>query len=101
MADYEHDLRRFIETTFLAGAAQREPLATDESLLDRGVIDSTGVLQLVGFIEETYGITVDDDDFVPENLDSLARLVAFLERKCQVTPAARAATPVEGDPAAG
>ncbi len=94
MADYEQDLRRFIETTFLADAAQREPLGIDESLLERGVIDSTGVLQLVGFIEETYRITVDDDDFVPENLDSLARLVAFLERKHRdVEPVSASADP--------
>ena len=80
MPDYEHDLRHFIVENFLFGKND-EPLTASESLLERGVIDSTGVLELVGFLEKTYGITIEDEELVPDNLDSIERLVAFVERK--------------------
>jgi len=82
MADYEQDLRHFIVENFLFGK-QDEPLTAKESLLERGVIDSTGVLELVGFLETTYGITIQDEELVPDNLDSIERLVSFVERKRQ------------------
>lgn len=82
MADYENDIRHFIVENFLFGK-EDEPLTATESLLDRGVIDSTGVLELVGFLESTYGITIQDDELVPENLDSIERLVAFVRTKKQ------------------
>ena len=56
-------------------------LTREMSLIDNGVIDSTGVLELVGFIEETFSISVGDAELVPENFDSLAKLTSFLERK--------------------
>lgn len=56
-------------------------LREDESLLDRGLIDSTGVLELVGFLERRYTISVDDRELIPDNLDSIARIVAFVEAK--------------------
>ena len=65
---------------FLFGQGSTE-LRDDESLLDRGVIDSTGVLELVGFLERRYSISVDDRELVPDNLDSIARIVAFVEAK--------------------
>ena len=57
-------------------------LAADESLLESGTIDSMGVLQLVAFLEATYGVKVGDDDLVPENFDTIAAISAFVER-CQ------------------
>ena len=51
------------------------------SLLDQGIIDSTGVLELVTFLEDTYDIKVEDGELIPDNLDSINRLVRFLERK--------------------
>ncbi|MBI1947117.1 MAG: acyl carrier protein [Deltaproteobacteria bacterium] len=51
------------------------------SFLEAGIIDSTGVLELVQFIEETWDCKVADDDMVPDNLDSLPRLVAFIQKK--------------------
>lgn len=51
------------------------------SLLDAGVVDSTGVLEVIAFLEERYGVRVDDHEMVPENLDSVERIVAFVERK--------------------
>ncbi|HEY1308212.1 MAG TPA: acyl carrier protein [Vicinamibacterales bacterium] len=65
---------------FLYGQVSTE-LRDDESLLDRGLIDSTGVLELVGFLEHRYRISVDDRELVPDNLDSIARIVAFVEAK--------------------
>lgn len=56
-------------------------LKNDSSLLDQGVVDSTGVLEVVSFLEEEFEIEVDDDELVPENLDSIDRIAAFVGRK--------------------
>jgi acyl carrier protein len=71
--------RTFITTNFYV--ADPAALADDDSLLDAGIIDSTGVLDLIGFMEQEFGISVADDELVPENLDSIARLTAFVARK--------------------
>jgi acyl carrier protein len=73
-------LRQFIEDTFLMGT-RSEPLADDASFLEHHVLDSTGFLELIAFLEETYAIKVDDHEMVPENLDSLDSLVGFVGRK--------------------
>lgn len=56
-------------------------ITPDESLIEAGFIDSTGVLELVAFLEERFGIMVDDADIVPENLDSLAAIARYVEKK--------------------
>ncbi len=56
-------------------------MSDDDSLLEKGIIDSTGVLELVGFIEENFHVAVKDDELLPENLDSVERLIAFVTRK--------------------
>jgi len=56
-------------------------LKNDASLLEEGIMDSTGVLDLVMFIEETFGIQVKDEELTPENLDSVDRLVTFVEKR--------------------
>ncbi|MDO8836523.1 MAG: acyl carrier protein [Vicinamibacterales bacterium] len=71
--------RSFITTNFYV--ADPAALSDDDSLLDAGIIDSTGVLDLIGFIEQQFGITVADEELVPENLDTVSRLVQFVERK--------------------
>ncbi|HLA86095.1 MAG TPA: acyl carrier protein [Thermoguttaceae bacterium] len=72
-------LRAFIKENFLFG---REPdFSDDDSFLDMGLIDSTGVLELVNHLEEAHGIKVEDDDLVPENLDSINRIVQFVASK--------------------
>jgi acyl carrier protein len=71
--------RSFITTNFYV--ADPAALSEDDSLLDAGIIDSTGVLDLIGFIEQQFGITVADEELVPENLDTVSRLVRFVERK--------------------
>lgn len=76
----EHEIRNFIVETFLFGDASQAP-ADNASLIDNGVIDSTAVLELVSFIEERFGIAVADADIVPANLDSVARIAAFVQAK--------------------
>ena len=83
MTNYELELRQFIVENFLFGK-EDAPLGNDESLLDRGIIDSTGVLELVGFLERNYHIAIEDDELVPENLDSINRLMAFVSRKAEI-----------------
>lgn len=72
-------IRAFITSNFYV--ADESSLVDDASLLDRGVIDSTGVLELVEFIETTFGVKVDDAEMVPENLDSIGRITAFVAGK--------------------
>jgi len=72
-------LRKFIETNFYV--PEGDPLPDDGSLLDRGVIDSTGVLELIGFLQDEVGIEVADDEMIPDNLDSIAKIDAFVTRK--------------------
>ena len=74
------EIRRFIGENFLFGQHDNLP-AGDESLLERGIIDSTGVLELVAFLERRYGFQVEDRELVPANLDSIDRVVAFVTRK--------------------
>jgi acyl carrier protein len=78
---FDQDIRAFITTNFYVPDASS--LADDASLLDLGVVDSTGVLELVGYLEDRYGIKVDDQELVPENLDSIARIIDFVARKTQ------------------
>jgi acyl carrier protein len=53
----------------------------DVSFLEEGIMDSTGVLELVMFVEETFHVTVEDEEIVPENFDSVSRLAAYIRRK--------------------
>lgn len=76
----EQTIKDFIVEVFLFGQGGDE-LDPAESLLEKGVIDSTGVLELMTFIEERFGIKVDDSELVPENFDSIGRVAAFVERK--------------------
>lgn len=70
----------FVIENFLFGDTSN-PLADTDSLIENGIIDSTGVLELVAFIEDRYGISVADADIMPANLDSLARITAFIASK--------------------
>lgn len=56
-------------------------VGVDESFLESGLIDSTGILEIVLFLEETFGITVEDEEVIPEHFDSIARLAAYVQRK--------------------
>jgi acyl carrier protein len=77
----EKDIRGFLVETFLFGRDQ--PFTNDDSFLENGLIDSTGVLELIGFIEEKYNIKVQEEEMIPENLDSIHFLLDFIRRKLQ------------------
>ncbi|MFH1335291.1 MAG: acyl carrier protein [Candidatus Zixiibacteriota bacterium] len=76
----EQQIRNFIIETFLFGESSNGLKDTD-SLLETGVIDSTGVLELIAFLEETYKVKVKDEELVPENLDSIVNVSDFIRRK--------------------
>ncbi len=74
------EIRNFIVENFMMGMNPDE-LSDSDSLLDKGIIDSTGVLELVGFLEENYEIQIEDEELVPENLDSVNNLANFIQKK--------------------
>jgi len=82
-ATIAQQVRSFIVENFLLG--QDTGLKDSDSFLEGGIIDSTGVLQLVAYLEETYGITVEDEEVTPENMDSLNNVSAYLCRKLNIT----------------
>jgi acyl carrier protein len=80
METLAQSFRQFITENFLFGR-DHQPLGDDDSLLEAGIIDSTGVLELIRFIETNYGVAFEDVDLVPENLDSINALVRFVEMR--------------------
>ncbi len=79
-ATIENVVREFLAENFpLSGAS--DELSRDESLIEAGVIDSTGVLELIGFIEERYEIEIADEEVLPENLDSIGNIGRFVTGK--------------------
>jgi acyl carrier protein len=81
MEDIKLKVRGFIVENFLFG--QANGLQEDTSFLEAGILDSTGVLEVVGFLEENFGIKVDDEELTPENLDSINGIGEFVARKMQ------------------
>ena len=79
MSDTKQRVRDFIVENFLFG--EEDDLEDDTSFLEEGIINSTGVLELILFLEETFDIRIADDEVVPENLDSLVRIEAYLAGK--------------------
>jgi acyl carrier protein len=73
-------LREFINGNFLSSAGL-DSFANNDSFLEEGIIDSTGVMELLAFIEEKFAIRVEDEEIIPDNLDSLNNLTSFIERK--------------------
>ena len=80
MQDIKGQLRQFIADNFILGA-EGVTLGDDDSFLEHQVLDSTGFLELIGHLEEAYGIKVLDHEMVPENLDSLRKVADFVSRK--------------------
>lgn len=80
LAVVETEIRGYIVKNFLFGVDDAG-ITAEDSLLDKGVIDSTGVLEVVGFLDEHFGVAVLDDELVPGNFDSIAKLTAFVNRK--------------------
>ena len=81
--DIGPSVRRFITENLLFRDDGGDAIPDNQSLLDAGVIDSTGVLELVSFLESTFGIEVHDDEMLPENLDSISAIASFVGRKAQ------------------
>jgi acyl carrier protein len=79
MSEFKDTIRTFVVENFLFG--NNENLEDSTSFLEEGIIDSTGILELVSFLEEEFSITVQDEDLVPENLDSINNATAYLQSK--------------------
>lgn len=88
MSAIEQEIRTFILENFLMG--REDGLADDDSFLEKGIFDSTGILELVSFLERRYSIELEPEELVPENLDSMASLARFLQRKLAASAAAPA-----------
>ena len=72
-------VRQFITTNFYV--PDPRALEDETSFLDTGIIDSTGVLELVSFLQEQFGIVLEDGEIVPENLDTVGNIVNLIQRK--------------------
>jgi acyl carrier protein len=80
MSDITQEIKEFVVSNFLYGQ-DGENLALDQSFLENGIIDSTGVLELVAFLEQRFGISIADRELLPENLDSVQNAAGFVSRK--------------------
>jgi acyl carrier protein len=78
MPDLKQDIRRFITENFLFGQS-KDGFTDEASLMELGIIDSTGVLEIVAHLESTYELKVKDEDLVPGNFDSVVGLAKYLE----------------------
>lgn len=75
------EIRQYVFENFILG--EDEDLSDDESFLETGLIDSTGILELITFVEETYDIEIEDEEMIPDNLDGIAKVADFVVRKRQ------------------
>jgi len=82
MSSIEETVRNFVVEHFLFGDG--EAVRGDTSFLEEGIIDSTGILELVMFLEETYGIKVEDNELVPQNFDTVDNIALYLGTKVGV-----------------
>ncbi len=80
MTDISRPVKEFIVGNFLFGADDGS-LGEEDSFLESGIIDSTGILEVVAWVEETFGFKVKDEDLLPENFDSVKRLVAIYRQR--------------------
>lgn len=76
----EQTIRQYILKNFLF-TEDESKLGNEMSFLDHRIIDSTGVLEVVNFIEENFQVKVEDAELIPENFDSVSKLVAYLQKK--------------------
>ena len=85
-----NDIRAFIVDNFLFGDTSQD-LGDDVSLIEAGIVDSTGILEVLAFVEGTFEIRVEDSEAIPANLDSIRNIVSFVGRKLEQRPAEAAA----------
>ena len=81
MGEIKQELRQFVVDNFLFGLNDAQ-IADNDSLMEKGIIDSTGVLELIFFLETTYHIAVEEDDLVESNLGSIDGLARYVQGKC-------------------
>ena len=79
MSEIKDKLRAFVVENFMFG--KDEGLEDDTSFLENGIIDSTGILELVNFLDEEFSISVEDEELIPENLDSIKNVTSYLQKK--------------------
>ncbi len=79
-AKLETQIRSYILENFLY-TSDVSKLRNDDSFLEEGILDSTGILELLMFVEETFGVQVDDEEVIPENFDSVDRLMRYILQK--------------------
>lgn len=80
MPDIKNELRKFIIENYLSGV-EKEPLRDDDSFLEKGIIDSIGVIELANFIQDRYDIKIKVPEIQPENIDTLNNLEKFIKKK--------------------
>lgn len=80
MEETKKQLRDYIVENFLFGDTETE-FADGDSFMEQGILDSTGILDVILYLEENFDMKVEDDELIPENLDSIDNLAAFIERK--------------------
>ena len=78
----EEKIRHFIEENFFLDG--NDNLSSEDSLLEKGIIVSTGVLELVAFIEENYNFKIKDEELIPENLDSIKSISRFIQERLEL-----------------
>jgi len=78
--NFEQTIRNFIIESFIIDGNPNQ-LGNDQSFLESGIIDSTGILELVSFIEEHYEVKIEDEELIPDNLDSVNNVVKFINKK--------------------
>ncbi|MDH5570126.1 MAG: acyl carrier protein [Gammaproteobacteria bacterium] len=76
----EKAIRQYVLENYLFTDDESE-LANNDSFLDKGILDSTGILEIINLIEDEFKVKVEDDEMVPENLDSVNNIVSYVERK--------------------
>ncbi len=79
------EVRNFVISNFLLG--KDEGFSDNASFLEQGIIDSTGILELVSYLEDTYGIEITEEELNPDNLDSISKIATYLSTKLPIRDA--------------
>jgi len=80
MPDIQSKIIDFIKENFIMGRSETK-IDVEESLIESGIMDSTGVLELVEFLEATFAIQIEDEELIPENLETILNIIAYLKTK--------------------
>ena len=76
----EKKIREYVLENYLFTDDESE-LSNDDSFLDKGILDSTGILEIINLIEDDFNVNVEDNEMIPDNLDSVNKIVSYVERK--------------------